>query len=83
MILLVAAIALFAVRRNRASGSTDKRHEAPSPRRTDRDAISSHSRLYVAGTATPVCRSGDLLLAVALVGMFLTQNTTFGRYLYR
>src|SRR6185503_9296831 len=31
-----------------------------------------------AGVPIPVI----ILLAVALVGMFLTQNTTFGRYLY-
>ncbi|HEV8482751.1 MAG TPA: sugar ABC transporter permease [Blastocatellia bacterium] len=84
MILMVVAISLFAVRRNRLR----QRHgqAAINPLRLAAQIVipSGITIAFIlalngyAGVPIPVI----ILLAVALVGMFLTQNTTFGRYLY-
>lgn len=82
--IAIAAIAWTTIRRNQAR----RRHElsVSSPGATIAriviPAILIVVFIYVlnlhAGVPIPVI----ILLAVALVGAFLTQNTTFGRYLY-
>jgi len=80
----VAAILLLTLRRNRAR----RRHGLPPS-----SAAATAARVLVPGALVLVFvymmnRQGGVplpvivLLGVALVGAFLTQNTTFGRYLY-
>lgn len=82
--IAIAAIAWFTIRRNQAR----RRHALSVPSmgatiaRIVLPSIVVVAFIYMmnlqAGVPIPVI----ILLAVALIGAFLTQNTTFGRYLY-
>jgi D-xylose transport system permease protein len=83
-VLAVAAIAWLTFRRNRARG----RHglaAAGTPATIFRiafPAIVIAGFIYLMNSQGGVPIPVIVLLAVALAGAFLTQNTTFGRYLY-
>jgi D-xylose transport system permease protein len=82
--IAIAAIAWFTVRRNQAR----RRHglSVPSPVATIAriivPAIVVIAFIYKMNSQAGVPNPVIILLAVALIGAFLTQNTTFGRYLY-
>jgi D-xylose transport system permease protein len=82
--LAIAALAFFTLRRNRArrhhglnvsgAGATVARIIVPS--------VVIAVFIYMMNTQGGVPLPVFVFLAVALIGAFLTQNTTFGRYLY-
>ena len=82
--LAIAAVVWMMIARNRARrrhglASADVRFDGPSHRLSYRGhpLVHLHDE-HLRGVPIPVI----ILIAIALAGAFLTQNTTFGRYLY-
>lgn len=81
---IVASIAWFTIQRNRAReryGAAGQR-AAVVAAKVLAPSIAVLAFTYALNSYTGVPAPVIILLAVALLGAFMTQNTTFGRYLY-